>query len=150
MHVWSPKTSKKSLQASKDPKPLACGPSHHPSKHVGSDSEACWSRQVMAIMVSVQPELSRVRLFASDLVLFFQRRPGSYWANLARILSGRPGQALAKYIWSGFGRIHLVWKQAGVQESPGLYLAERNQPSASFPEMAWNRLCKISPDLIWF
>ena len=35
--------------------------------------------------------------------------------------------------WSGFGQKHLVWKQASVQESLSLVLAERNRPATSFP-----------------
>ena len=35
--------------------------------------------------------------------------------------------------WSGFGQMHLVWKQASEQESSGSVLAECNQPAASFP-----------------
>ena len=33
--------------------------------------------------------------------------------------------------WSGFGQLHVVQKQASVQESLGLVLAERNQPATS-------------------
>ena len=56
----------------------------------------------------------------SDSDAFFHRRPGSYCAKPA-------------WIQFGFGYMHLVWKQAGVQESSGLILAERNQPTTSFP-----------------
>ena len=47
-----------------------------------------------------------------------QKRPRSHCAKLIWIQSGWPGQVLGK---------HLVWKQASVQKSPGLVLAECNQ-----------------------
>ena len=56
---------------------------------------------------------------ASDSVLDFQRKPGSYFL-----------------IWmtrSVLGQTHLVQKQAGVQESSGPILAECNGPTTTFP-----------------
>ena len=56
------------------------------------------SLPVMAIMASMQPELGRVVYMpepdfpASDSVLFFQRRPGSYCAKPAETES-RPGES---------------------------------------------------------
>ena len=61
--------------------------------------------------------------------------------------------------WSGFGQMHLVWKQANVQESSGP-VSGRTQPARyrfpSFrlgcvlPQTAWIILCKTSPDPIGF
>ena len=45
--------------------------------------------------------ICQIRLSASDSVMFFQRRPGSYCAKPARIRFGWLGQILAKGIWSG-------------------------------------------------
>ena len=42
-----------------------------------------------------------IRLPASDSALFFQRNTNPYCAKSARILSGWPGQILAKRIWPG-------------------------------------------------
>ena len=59
--------------------------------------------------------------------------------------------------WSGLGQIHLDRKQASVQESLGLVLAERNQPATSysvsdldafFPR--WPRSHCAKPAWIWF
>ena len=60
--------------------------------------------------------------------------------------------------WSGFGQMHVVWKQVSVQESLGLALAECYRPSTSFPtlrlscvipQMAQIITCKTSLDPIW-
>ena len=59
---------------------------------------------------------------ASDVVPFFQRRPRWYCAVL-----------VIWKAWSGFGHLHLVWKQAGGQEAMGPVLAECNRPAISFP-----------------
>ena len=68
----------------------------------------------------------QIRIPASVSAPFFQRRHGSYRAEPTRIRSGWPA-------WSGFDQTHLVWKQAGVQELPALFLAERNRSATSFP-----------------
>ena len=57
--------------------------------------------------------------------------------------------------WSGFGQTHLVWKQAGVQESSGP-VSGRTQPAryqfstfrlgCVLPQTARIILCKTSPD----
>ena len=62
-------------------------------------------------------------------------------------------------VWSGFGQTHLVWKQAGVQESLGP-VSGRIQPAryqfTSFrlgsilPQTSWIILCKTSPHPIYF
>ena len=50
----------------------------------------------------IRPDrICRIRLPASDLVSFFQRRPGSYCSKLTRIRSEWPGQVLCKRILSG-------------------------------------------------
>ena len=76
-------------------------------------------------------------------------RFGSVLPKMPLIILHKTGPDPIGMVWSDFGQIHLVWKQASVQESSGPFLAEHNQPSASFPEMARNILCKTSPDLIW-
>ena len=60
-------------------------------------------------------------------------------------------------VWSGFGQRHLVWKQAGVQESSGP-VSGRTQPvhyqfstfrlGSVLPQTSWVILCKTSPDPI--
>ena len=61
--------------------------------------------------------------------------------------------------WSGFGQTHLVRKQAGVQESSGPILVERDRPATSFPlsdKVAFSHkttriiLCQTSQDPIRF
>ena len=58
--------------------------------------------------------------------------------------------------WSGSGQTHLVWKQAGVQESSG-QVSGRTQPAryqfptfrlGSFLPQTSQIICKTSPDLI--
>ena len=61
--------------------------------------------------------------------------------------------------WSGFGQTHLVWKQAGVQESSGP-VSGRTQPAryqfptfrlrSVLPQTSRIILCKTSPDPVWF
>ena len=61
--------------------------------------------------------------------------------------------------WSLFGRTHLVWKQAGVQESSGP-VSVRTQPAryqfptfrlgSVLPQTSRIILCETSPDPIWF
>ena len=56
---------------------------------------------------------------------FFQIKHGLYHAKLTLIWSGWPGQGLAKGIWSGSKPVcRNHWAQ---------FLAERNQPTTSFP-----------------
>ena len=58
--------------------------------------------------------------------------------------------------WSGFGQMHLVWKQAGVQESSGpvsgrMQLAHYQLPTfrlGSILPQTSQIICKTSPDLI--
>ena len=117
-----------------------------PYTQVGSNSEVFWLWPVMVITASMPPELGRVRLPTSDLVLFFQGRRGSCCAELTWIWSGWPGQLLAKHpwnwpgsdldglvscwpntpgtdldliwmAWSAVGQTPLVQKHASVQES---------------------------------
>ena len=65
-----------------------------------------------------------IQLPTSDLVPFFQRKPGPYCAKLTRIRSGWPGQVWDKCIWS---RSKPVRKNHFAQ-----FLAESNQPTTSF------------------
>ena len=102
-----------------------------PSDHAGYDPEVFWLRPVMAITASEQPESGRIVYYAgSDLphpfkLRFFQRRHGPHCTKPTLILSGWPGQGLAKRVWSGSKpvcRNHLA-----------RFLAGRNRPAASFP-----------------
>ena len=49
------------------------------------------------------------------------------------IAQNRPGSSLDGLAWPEFSQTHLVWKQAGVQESLALFLAGRNWPATSSP-----------------
>ena len=60
-------------------------------------------------------------------------------------------------VWSGFGQTHLVWKQAGVQESLGPVSDRTQQARYQFPTFKLGSvlpqtsriiLCKTSPDPI--
>ena len=88
----------------------------------------------------------RIRLFASVSAPFFQRKCKT---DLDLIWTS----------WSGFGQTHLVWKQAGVQESSGP-VSGRTQTAryqfptfrlgSVFPQTSRIILCKTSPDPVWF
>ena len=70
-------------------------------------------RPVMAITASVQPESGRIVYAGSDFphpFPFYFSKEG-----MDHIAQNRPGSDLDG--WWGFGQIHLVWNQAGVQES---------------------------------
>ena len=69
--------------------------------------------------------ICRIQLPVSDLVPFFQRRPGPYCAKKTRIRSGWPDQVLAKRIWS---RSKPVCKNYRA-----LCLAECYQPATRLP-----------------
>ena len=79
----------------------------------------------MAIMASVQPESGWIIYIpdltsCSILVPFFKEGPDDIlqdWSGSD--LDGR----------SGFGQMHLIWKQAGMQESLGLQVSSRMQPA---------------------
>ena len=103
----------------------SCGP----SKHAGSDPEAFWLRPVVAVTASVHcqnragshmPDSTyRIRfssVFPKAWIILRKTDPDPMWMA-----------------WSGFDQTHLVWKQAGVQESSGPVLAGRNRPATSFP-----------------
>ena len=77
-----------------------------PSKHAGSNLEAFRLQPVIAITASMQPEFDRIvyagsHFLPSKLVLFFQRRPRSHYAEPIRFQSGWPGQVLGKCILLG-------------------------------------------------
>ena len=75
---------------------------------------------------SYRPDrIGRIRLRAPFSVPFFQRRHGPYCAKQTRILSGWPGQGLAKLIWS---ESKLVCRNHRAR-----FLAGRNRPATSFP-----------------
>ena len=83
---------------------------------------------------------------------------GSVFPKKAWITLGNADMDPIGMAWRGFGQMHHVRKQAGVQESLGSVVAECILPTTSFPLrfvcilswMAWIILCKISPDPIWF
>ena len=62
--------------------------------------------------------------------------------------------------WSDFGQVHLVWKQASVQESLGLVLVKCSWPitskfptfrfSCALPQAAQIVSYKTRPDPVWF
>ena len=106
--------------------PLKC----RTSKHAGSDPEVFWLRPVMAVTASAPPESARILYARSDFphpfqLRFFRRKPGSYCAKPTMIRSGRPGQGLAKHIWSG--------SKPGYRNHRAGFLAGRNRPATSFP-----------------
>ena len=106
-----------------------------------------WLRPVMAITASVQPESGQTVYAGSDFPHPFQLR------------FSKEGMDPIWMAWSGFGQTHLFWKQAGVQESPGL-VSGRTQPARYqfptfrlgyvLPQTSRITLCKTSPDPIYF
>ena len=80
--------------------------------------------------------------------------PKKAWVTLCRPDAGPIWMA-----WSGFGHMHLVQKQAGVQEPSGL-VSGRTQPAryqfptsrlgSVLPQTSRIILCKTSPDPIYF
>ena len=107
---------------------------HFPSKHARSDKSILvtasygiysWCVATDGLdCIYIYIYICQIPFPASDSVPFFQR-PGSYYAktSLDPIWMA----------WSGFGQAHLVWKPAGVQESPGPVLAQHNWPATRFP-----------------
>ena len=69
--------------------------------------------------------ICRIRLFASVSAAFFQRRHRSHCAKPTRVRSGRPGQRLAKRIWSGSKLL--------CRNHRDRFLAGRIRTAASFP-----------------
>ena len=124
-----------------------------PSNHAGSDPEALWLRPVMAVTASVQPESGRIVYAGSDFLHPFQFR----FSKEAWILLCRTDPDPIWMAWSGFGQTHLVWKQAGVQESSGS-ISGRTQPAryhfpsfrlgSVLPQTSRILLCNTSPDPI--
>ena len=86
-------------------------------------------------------------------------RFSSVFPNKAWIILRKTDPDPIWMVWSGFGQTHLVWKQAGVQESSGPD-SGRTQParyqfstfrlSSVLPQTSRIKLCKISPEPIWF
>ena len=58
---------------------------------------------------------------------------GSIFPKKARIILYKADPGPIWVAWSGFAQTHLFRKQACVRELSGLFLAERNRPSTSFP-----------------
>ena len=82
---------------------------------------------------------------------------GSVLSKKALIILCKTSPDLIWMTWSAFGQIHLVQKQADVQESLGPVLAEYNWPATSFPlsDLAaffdrWPRSHCAKPAQIWF
>ena len=80
---------------------------------------------------------------------------GSGLPKKARIILCKDSLDPIWMAWSGFGQKHLVRKQAGLQESPDLVLAERNRPATSFPvsdsvAFRWPGSSSAKPAWIWF
>ena len=73
-----------------------------PNKHAGSNPEAFWLRPVMA---NVQPQPGQIQHPASNSVPIFEKA----WMILYKIDPDQIWMALPE-----FGKMHLVWKQAGV------------------------------------
>ena len=92
----------------------------------------------------IQPQLP-----ASDLVPFFQRRPGSYCARLAHVWSGWPGQVLAKCLWSRSQGAKIIRPGFGKMQ-PAHYLFPTFPLCCFLPHMSLITLCKVSLDQIWF
>ena len=89
------------------------------SKCARSDWEAFWLQPVDELWPAYSQNQARSYMLdwlpASGSVPFFQR---SYCVRQAQI---------QLWLWGpGFCQMHLIWKQASVQESLGLVLAERN------------------------
>ena len=83
----------------------------------------------MAITASVQPESGRILYAGSDLPHPFQLRLSK--EDIDRIVQNRPRSNL-----DGLVRVwvkRMAWKQTGVQESSGRFLAGRNRLITSFP-----------------
>ena len=101
-------------------------------------------------MASMQPGLGRILSAWSDFPHPIQFRFSK--GDLDHIVQSRPRSHLDGL--SGFGKMHLVWKQVDVQESSGL-VSGRVLPacyqfpifrlSSVLPQMAWLILCKNQP-----
>ena len=86
-----------------------------PSKHAWSDQEAFWLWPRMAITASVHPESGRV-VYADPTSRI---RFSSVFPKKAWIILCKTDLDPIRMAWSAFCQTHLVWKQAGVQESSG-------------------------------
>ena len=89
---------------------------------------------------------SQIWFPACNSVPFFQR-PGSYGAKPTRIQSGRPGQVLAKWIWSGSKLVSKHRRAHFLQTATGPLSVSHFQTVLA--QMSLIKLCKTSPDLIW-
>ena len=106
---------------------------------------------VIASVKTIRPDhICQIQLRTSNLVPFFQRRPGSHCAKPAWVWSGWCGQVLAKHTGSGSKPVcknNQAWFWLNAS-SPLQFLTFKF--SSVFPQTAWIILCKTSPDLIWF
>ena len=84
----------------------------------------------MAITASMDPESNQI-FYMLDLT--FCTQCGSVFPKKAWIILCKTGLDPICMAWSGFGKICLVWQQAGAQESLGPVLAEHNWLATSFP-----------------
>ena len=111
----------------------------------------------MAITASVQPESGQMVYYLPDSTSRIQF--GSVFPKKAWTISCKTGPDPMWMTWSGFGQTHLVWKQAGVQESSGP-VSGRKQPAryqfltfrlgSVLPQTSRTTLWKTSPVPIWF
>ena len=109
----------------------------------------------MAIVASVQPESGGIIYAGSDFTHLIQFRfPKKAWSILRKTDPDPIWMA-----WSRFGQMHLVRKQAGVQEPSGpvsgrTQLARHQFPtfrlSCILPQTSQIMLCRTRPDPIWF
>ena len=95
--------------------------------------------------------IRQIRLPASYLVPFFQRRPRWYSTKPAWIWSGLPSQVLAKFIWSGSKPVRArIIRSVSGRTQPTHYRFPTFSLRCILPQTAWIILCKTSPDPIWF
>ena len=101
----------------------------------------------------MQPELGQIIYADLTSCVWF----GSIFPKKAWIILCKTGPDLIWMTWPGFGQTDLVWKQANVQESQGMVLAECNWLATSFPFSdsvaffhRWPRSYCAMPAQIWF
>ena len=123
-----------------------CKPSKHASKHARSDPASYGQCAARIGLDSIYA--------GSDFLHPFQLRffPKKTWIILCKTDLG-----LIWMAWSGFGQTYLVWKQTGVQKSPGPVSGRRQVACHQFPtfrfvfvhpQTSWITLRKTSLDLI--
>ena len=125
-----------------------------PSKHARSNSEVFWLQSVIAIL---QPAWSQnwagsYMLDTASCIWFSSVLP-----KKACVIVFKTSPDLIWMAWSSFGQMHMVQKQAGVQESSGLGMAECKRPTTSLyfqtqlPSFHWLPASQCAkPAQIWF